>query len=193
MWFLHTRAASSLTTSSLHLPESSYSPGLCMCFLCYSLYRNAFFLFFTCYSLKHPLSFNPIITSLDTTIKLTTPLCSVALSYLTLWGPHRLQPTRLLCPWDFPARILEWVSVSYSRGSSWPRGQTCISCVSYIGRRTLYHCTATPGNSNSFTIAWYFTNTFIMKSSVHHFYHEVMSTSIHCCFNLFSHSVVSNS
>ena len=27
------------------------------------------------------------------------------------------------------ARILEWVVISYSRGSSWPRGQTHISCI----------------------------------------------------------------
>ena len=31
-------------------------------------------------------------------------------------------------------RILYWVAISYSRGSSWPRDQTCISWVSYIGR-----------------------------------------------------------
>ena len=29
----------------------------------------------------------------------------------------------------FPARILEWVAISSSRGSSWPRYQTCLSCV----------------------------------------------------------------
>ena len=52
---------------------------------------------------------------------------------------------------------------------------------------------APPGNSNSFSISWYFTNTLIMKWSVHHFYHEVMSTSIHYCFNLFSRSVLSDS
>ena len=34
------------------------------------------------------------------------------------------------------ARILEWVAISFSRGSSWPRDQTCIS---WIGRRVLYH------------------------------------------------------
>ena len=28
--------------------------------------------------------------------------------------PHRWQPTRLLCPWDSPARILEWVDISFS-------------------------------------------------------------------------------
>ena len=30
------------------------------------------------------------------------------------------------------ARIPEWVAISFSRGSSWPRDQTCISCVSCI-------------------------------------------------------------
>ena len=36
------------------------------------------------------------------------------------------------------ARILEWVAMPSSRGSSWPRVRTCIS-VSCIGRRVLYH------------------------------------------------------
>ena len=36
----------------------------------------------------------------------------------------------------FQARILEWVAISFSRGSIWPRDQTCISC---IGRQILYH------------------------------------------------------
>ena len=39
------------------------------------------------------------------------------------------------------ARILEWVASSFSRGSSWPRDQTCGSC---IGRRILYHSTEPP-------------------------------------------------
>ena len=37
----------------------------------------------------------------------------------------------------FQARILAWVAISYSRESSWPRDQTCISCISYMGRRVL--------------------------------------------------------
>ena len=36
----------------------------------------------------------------------------------------------------FQARILEWIAVSFCRGSSQPRDQTCISC---IGRQILYH------------------------------------------------------
>ena len=35
-------------------------------------------------------------------------------------------------------RILEWVAISFSRGPSWPRDWTCISCVSCIARRILY-------------------------------------------------------
>ena len=35
--------------------------------------------------------------------------------------------------WTSQARILEWVAISSSRGSSWPRGWIC------IGRRVLYH------------------------------------------------------
>ena len=36
----------------------------------------------------------------------------------------------------FQARILKWVAISFSRGSSHPRDQTCISCIS---RQILYH------------------------------------------------------
>ena len=35
-----------------------------------------------------------------------------------------------------PTRILEWVAISFSRGSSQPRNQARISC---IGRQILYH------------------------------------------------------
>ena len=43
---------------------------------------------------------------------------------------------RILCPWDFPGKLLEWVAISFNRGSSWPRNQTYISC---IGGQILYH------------------------------------------------------
>ena len=33
------------------------------------------------------------------------------------WRPHGLQSTRLLCPWNCPARILEWVAIPFSRES----------------------------------------------------------------------------
>ena len=37
------------------------------------------------------------------------------------------------------ARTLEWIVMPSSRRSPWPRGQTCVSYVSCIGRWVLYH------------------------------------------------------
>ena len=37
------------------------------------------------------------------------------------------------------AKVLEWVAMASSRGSSRPRDQTRISYVSRVGRRALYH------------------------------------------------------
>ena len=37
------------------------------------------------------------------------------------------------------ARILEWVAISSSRGSSWHRDQTQVPCISCVGRWMLYH------------------------------------------------------
>ena len=45
--------------------------------------------------------------------------------------PYGLLPTRLLYG-ILQARILEWVAISYSKGSSRPRDLTCISYVSHI-------------------------------------------------------------
>ena len=52
--------------------------------------------------------------------------CSVVSD--SLW-PYSLQPTRVLCPWDFPARRLELVAISSSRRSSQPRDGTPVSCI----------------------------------------------------------------
>ena len=43
---------------------------------------------------------------------------SVVVLCPTLLNPMDCSPPRLLCPGDFPARILEWVAISFSRGSS---------------------------------------------------------------------------
>ena len=40
----------------------------------------------------------------------------------------------------FQAKILEWVSISSSRGSSQPRDWTLVSCISCIVRWILYNC-----------------------------------------------------
>ena len=38
--------------------------------------------------------------------------------------PYGLWPARLLSPQDSPGKNTEWVAISFSRGSSWPRDQT---------------------------------------------------------------------
>ena len=57
--------------------------------------------------------------------------CLVSKSCPTLLWPHGLESTRLP-----QARILEWIAISFSRWSSWPRDRPCVSCT---GRRILYH------------------------------------------------------
>ena len=42
--------------------------------------------------------------------------------------------------WIFQARILQWVAISFSRGSSQPRDPTCISCINMW---ILYHWATT--------------------------------------------------
>ena len=50
-----------------------------------------------------------------------------AQSYQTLW-PHRLQPARLL--WGIlQAKLLEWIAIPSSRGYSWLRDWTWVSCT----------------------------------------------------------------
>ena len=69
-------------------------------------------------------------------------VCVCAQSRVILCNPVDCSPPGS-CPRDrgylSQARILHWVSISYSRGSSQPRDRTHTSCVSCIGRWILYH------------------------------------------------------
>ena len=62
--------------------------------------------------------------------------CSVAKLCLTLCHPMDCSPPGSSFHGISQARILEWVSISFSRGSSQPRDQTCVSS---IDRWVLYH------------------------------------------------------
>ena len=53
--------------------------------------------------------------------------------FVTLWTVACQAPSVLGI---LQARILEWVAISFSRGSSWPKDRTCVSCIS---RGILYH------------------------------------------------------
>ena len=67
----------------------------------------------------------------------------------------------------FQARTLEWVAISYSRGSSPPSDLTWISCVSCIGRWILYH----------WAIDWILVGLLVFC-----FYKECYNRQLHCIF-----------
>ena len=54
---------------------------------------------------------------------------SVAQSYLALRDPMNCSPPGSSVHGILQARILEWVAIPFSRGSSRPRDQTQISCI----------------------------------------------------------------
>ena len=57
----------------------------------------------------------------------------------TLCEPRDCNPPGSIVHRIFQAKILEWVAISSSRGSSWPRGRTHLSCISGIARQILYY------------------------------------------------------
>ena len=63
-------------------------------------------------------------------------VCVQLLSHvLSLCDPMNCSPPGYSIYWTFQARILEWVAIFCSRGSSQPRDQTHVSCISCIGRQ----------------------------------------------------------
>ena len=66
--------------------------------------------------------------------------CSVIQLCPTLCDPMDCSPPGSSVHGILQARILEWVAIPFSRGSSWPRNQTWVSWVSCIGMWILYHC-----------------------------------------------------
>ena len=60
---------------------------------------------------------------------------SVTWSYPTLCDPIDCSPLGSSVHGILQVRLLEWVSISFSRRSSQPRDRTHVSCVSCIGKR----------------------------------------------------------
>ena len=63
----------------------------------------------------------------------------VAQSCPTLWDPMHCSLPGFSVYGIFQARVLEWVVISFSRGSSHPRDRIHVSCISWVGRWILYH------------------------------------------------------
>ena len=75
-------------------------------------------------------------------LKILPSMCSVAQFCPTLSNPMDYSPPGSSLSMGFYwAKILKWVAVSSSKGSSRPRGGTRVSWVSWTGRQILHHCT----------------------------------------------------
>ena len=92
-----------------------------------------------------------------------------SLAHVTLLRSDGLSPPASSVHGISQGRILEWVAISFSRGSSWPRDWTHIS---FIGKQILYHWATreTHKGSASFinkdSCKWYRTpETFILPTS----------------------------
>ena len=64
---------------------------------------------------------------------------SVAQLCMTLWDSTDCSPSGSSVHGISQVRILEWVAVSFSRGSSWPKDWTHVSCISCNGKWIFYH------------------------------------------------------
>ena len=97
--------------------------------------------------LKVPTQGRPLISKLinpEPTLfcgPLNTVLSHSVVSDLSLCNLMDYSPPGFSTHGILQARILEWVAVPSSRGSSRPRDGTCVSYVSCIGSQVLYHCT----------------------------------------------------
>ena len=74
----------------------------------------------------------------------------------------------------FQARLLEWVAISYSRGSSWPRDRIWVAYISCTDIENLYYC-ATLGSFNLCYIELSYSSVFNKHMSKFHVCHYTTS------------------
>ena len=65
-------------------------------------------------------------------------MCICAQSCQAFCDPTDCSPLGSSVDRIFQARLLEWVAISFSRGSFLPRDRTHVSGISYIAREILY-------------------------------------------------------
>ena len=106
-----------------------------------------------CFSLSHcpdvtPYNSSPVLPAV------LNASCMHAQSCLTLCNPMGYSPPGTSIHGVFQARILEWVAIPFSRGSSQSRDQTHVSSIFCIGKQILYHWAIqeVPNTSLSFPI-----------------------------------------
>ena len=80
------------------------------------------------------------VTSVYDTFRHKLPPCVRALSHIWPCGPTHCSLPGSSVHGIFQSRILEWIAISFSRGSSKTSDRTHIPCVSCNGWRVLYLC-----------------------------------------------------
>ena len=82
--------------------------------------------------------------SVEAAMRLSWDLTELGVVRITIQGmqrvlwPYYRSPQGSSVHGILQARILEWVAMPFSRGSSWSRDQTQVSFISCIGRQVLY-------------------------------------------------------
>ena len=93
-----------------------------------------FFFFYHIASAKHDFIKVVLISVLILFCLCLIASCSVTQLCPTLCNPTGCSPQGSSVPGISQARILDWVAISFSRETSWLRGQTHVSCISCISR-----------------------------------------------------------
>ena len=116
-------------------------------------------------------------------------LATHGLSYIELWALSSQassvglgeEPSRLLCPWDSPGKNIGEVAISSSRGSSWPRDRTWVSCISCTGMRFFfffffYHWATWEAPLTALESNFSATNTITLLDSYHNLFFAVSAS-----------------
>ena len=93
--------------------------------------------------------------------------CIHAQSCVTLCDPMGCSPPVSSLHGIFQARILEWVAIPSSKGSSPPRDWTWVSCVSCTGSQILSHWTTWEANSSNIIVIQISNSNFFFFNNLH--------------------------
>ena len=124
--------------------------------------------------LTHPTRNHTVSTLLSSYLPLHV-FFSTILAYIctqscpTLCDPMDCSPPGSSVHGISQARILEWVAISFSRGSSWHRDWTRTFCISCISRWNLYNCASWEALYNTYYPLKYHTVTCLMFPTLHRF------------------------
>ena len=102
--------------------------------------------------------------------------------FVTPWT-HQGSPPGSSVHRIFQARVLEWVAIFSSRGSSRPRDWNCVSCISCVGRRVLCHCVSWEAH-NSVIFSYLLLPLHIKKKKSHIYSKIVTNPTYYFIFSL---------